>query len=135
VSDRTNASVGASDSRYRVNVTIDDQDEFTLFYNPGNPFVLKHAEAMQNIDLTAGMTSAAVDEIEAALDGIFGEGITRKIFNYDGPGFPLMNAIVEKVTEGIQDYTEKAAAIEKDAKTKALIEANKSAAPYIAPGS
>ena len=133
MSDRTNAAVRAGDNRYRVKVIIDDQDEFTLFYNPGNPFVLKHAEAMQSIDMTSGMTSAAVDEIEIALDGIFGEGIARKIFNYDGPGYPILNGVVEKVTEGIQDYTEKAEALEKEAKTKALIEANKNAAPYVLP--
>ena len=126
------------DKRYsiQVNVVNDDDDvidSFVAYYNPGDPTTVKHAESMQEIGGSGRLTSADIDQIIIALDGVLGEGSAEKIFKYDGPGYPLMNAIIEKVTEGIQDYTEKSEAADKEAKQKALIDSKKNAAPYIAP--
>lgn len=126
-------SIKTTDHRYPVNVNIDDKDEFTLLFNPGNPFTLRYAESLQNINISNGWTSAAVDEIETAIDGIFGSGAAQKIFRYDGPGFPLMWAVLGKVQEGIADYKEKAKAAEDAARAEAVIEAKKDAAAYQAP--
>ena len=130
-------AVRAKDSRYPIPVYIDDAIEptFTLLFNPGDPFVLQHANDMADVIVKDGTESilAFAKSAEKNLDAIFGDGSARLICRYDGADHALLNAIMDNVRDGYDDFALKAKAAAVKAKTDALIEANKNAQPYIAP--
>ena len=135
-------SVKAKDNRYPIPVYLDDADEpaFTLRFNPGDPFVLDYANKLQGVDVPESSDADNVlefisftDKIEHYTDAIFGEGSARLIFRYDGPEHALLNAVLDKVREGYEDYKERAETADKATKAQAVIDARKEASQFIAP--
>ena len=132
-----NLSVRVTDERYPINVTVGDADSFTLFFNPGDPFLIRYADNLRNVDASdSGGEDEIIpitDKIEKNLDAIFGDGSARLICRYDGAEHVLLNALLGKVKEGYDDFKEKTEAISKKEKLQAVIDAKKNAAPYVAP--
>ena len=129
-----NLSIRAKDSRYLIPVYLDDDAEptFSVRFNPNDILVLDYVEALQNLDISV-IGSGLTSELKKNLDAIFGEGSAQLICRYNGADNALMNALLEKVREGYDDFKEKAEETAKAAKLAAVLEAKKNAAPYIAP--
>jgi len=111
---------------------------FTLLFSPGDPFVMRYADNLQNtgapeVDAETGEFLSYADKLEKNIDAIFGEGAARHIFRYDDAAHTILTAVLAKVREGRDDYLEKAAEAESAAKRQAIVDAKKEAAPYIAP--
>ena len=129
-----NLSIRAKDSRYLIPVYLDDDAEptFSVRFNPNDILVLDYVEALQNLDISV-IGSGLTSELKKNLDAIFGEGSAQLICRYNGVDNALMNALLEKVREGYDDFKEKAEESAKAAKLAAVLEAKKNAALYIAP--
>ena len=132
--DGVNLSIRTKDSRYLIPVFLDDDDEptFSVRFNPSDILVLDYVEALQNLD-TSVIGSNLTTELKKNLDAIFGEGSAQLICRYNGVDNALMNALLEKVKEGYEDFKEKAEKAEKEARQAAVLEAKKNATPYIKP--
>ena len=138
---RINLSVSARDERYPISVYLDGDIEptFILKFNPADPFVLEYANNMSKLDapditgedISAGLTFT--ERLEHNFDGIFGSGAARLICRYHGADFSLINALLEKVREGYDNYQKRAKEAAKAAKTKQVIDAKKEAQAFSAP--
>lgn len=133
-----NLSVAAKDSRYPINVTVGDADSFTVYFNPTDPFVMEYASNLGKLDApeadleNPGAFLSFTDKIARNLDAIFGEGAARTICRYDGADHALLNALLEKVREGYEDFKEKAKKAEATARKEAEAKAKAEAAAFVA---
>jgi len=128
--------VKSVDNRYPVEVEIDGVETFKIFFNPGDPFTIRCADALSKIEFPTGNDSAAfvefADNIEKNLDIIFGAGSAMMIFRYESAEFALIKAILDKVRQGQAHFKEHAEAAERAAKMQAVIDAKKEGSSYIA---
>ena len=130
-------TVKVKDTRYQVTVDIDGVENFPLFFNPGDPYIIQYADAMRTLDYPANTDFDAMiafaNALEENFDAIFGKGAARKVFRYDGPDHALMNAVIDRMMQGYNDFNERNKEASKAAKTQAIIDAKKEGAAYSVP--
>ena len=132
-----NLTVDADDGRYPIHVHIKRKHVFTLYFNPGDPFVMKYADEIESLEAPTGVDAKEFikfgESLERSLDAIFGEGSARQIFRYDGADHALLYAVMGKLKTGYEDFTERAKAAANAAKIQAVIDAKKEAKAFTAP--
>jgi len=131
-----NLTIQAKDERYPIDVIINENEKFTLYFNPGDIFVMRYVNNLTNASVgSAGDTEEILnyaDILEKNLDAIFGEGAARQVCRYDGAEHILLNALVEKVKEGYADFKEKAKTKESENKKRSANDAKSEAESFIA---
>jgi len=147
--DGINQTIRLKDERGKINLIIETATgdvEFLLFFNPADPYFYEHFAALEEIEMddtklnkmqTARDMRDGLKPLTSALDehfdAIFGDGTARKLFKYSGVKKHILNAVMLELGKGIEDFLKESEAEEKAAKLAAVLEAKKSAAPYIAP--
>ena len=134
-------SVRASDERYPISVYLnnDEKPSFTVYFNPGDPFVMEYVNAVHKLAVPdsaedresfIGEYLSFTDAIAKNLDAIFGDGAARLIFRYNGADNNLILSILAKFNDGYANYKEKVKASEAKAQADALIEARKTTTQF-----
>ena len=128
-----NLTVHVEDERYPVHVTVGEADKFTLYFNPGDPFLGDYAKNLRDVEWDEDDYDKFISTIEENFDGIFGKGSARLICRHMGVKLSIISALLSKVEEGQADFKERAKDVDSQEKINELINAKKNAAPYVAP--